>query len=484
MSHSITEHAAAADILRPLCVDLDGTLVKTDTLHDALLLLARQRPGALLQLPRWLLGGKAAFKREVAGRVHLDTSALPYNLPLLEFLEEQHRLGRPIYLTTGADRTFADQVAVHLGIFKGVLASDGSTNLTGQAKLDQLRELSAEHGFDYIGNAIPDAVLLAASTQAMVANPSRSLLSSLKRRKVKIVRSFKDHGSLPKTLLKAIRIHQWAKNILLFLPMLLAHIFTPAKIYGALSAFVSFSLFASATYILNDLLDIGSDRHHPRKRNRPFACGDLSLPAGIALVVVFVALGAAFALRLSSGFIFWLAFYAVVTLSYSLFLKRVALVDVIVLSGLYTVRILAGGAATASPISTWMASFSVFFFLSLAIVKRFAELGNLRERGKVPANGRGYILNDLEQLRAFGTTSATAAVVVFTQYISHGEVVALYKHSNRLWLIVPLMLLWLFRVWLLASRGELDEDPVIFAIRDRTSWLLGAGVLLVALSSI
>jgi 4-hydroxybenzoate polyprenyltransferase len=201
-------------------------------------------------------------------------------------------------------------------------------------------------------------------------------------------------------------------------------------------------------------------------------------------VVVFVALGAAFALRLSSGFIFWLAFYAVVTLSYSLFLKRVALVDVIVLSGLYTVRILAGGAATASPISTWMASFSVFFFLSLAIVKRFAELGNLRERGKVPANGRGYILNDLEQLRAFGTTSATAAVVVFTQYISHGEVVALYKHSNRLWLIVPLMLLWLFRVWLLASRGELDEDPVIFAIRDRTSWLLGAGVLLVALSSI
>jgi 4-hydroxybenzoate polyprenyltransferase len=484
MSHSATEYPAAAVPLRPLCVDLDGTLVKTDTLHDALLLLARQRPRTLLLLPRWLLGGKAAFKREVSSRVRMDASTLPYNLPLLEYLEEQHELGRAIYLTTGADRTIADKVAAHLGFFTGILSSDGKTNLTGQNKLDQLRGLSPEQGFDYVGNATPDAVLLAASTEAMVANPSRSLLLSLKHRKVNIVRSFQDRGSLPKTILKAIRIHQWAKNILLFLPMLLAHVFTPAKLYGVLAAFVSFSLFASATYILNDLLDIGSDRHHPRKRTRPFTSGDLSLPAGVALVLIFVALGAAFAVQLPIGFIFWLAFYAVVTLSYSLFLKRVALVDVIVLSGLYTIRILAGGAATGSPISTWMASFSVFFFLSLAIVKRFAEMENLRERGKIPANGRGYILNDLEQLRAFGTTSATASVVIFTQYISHNEVVALYKHSNRLWLIVPLMLLWLFRVWLLASRGELDEDPVIFAIRDRTSWLLGAGVLLVALSSI
>jgi 4-hydroxybenzoate polyprenyltransferase len=414
----------------------------------------------------------------------LDAAHLPYNKPLLDYLYRQHYAGRKLYLATGADRTTAEHVAMHLNIFTDVLSSDGKTNLTGKNKLVVLKELGGETGFDYIGNASPDTVLLAASVEPMVANPSASLLHGLRKAGVKPAQRFDDTRPFPASLLKAIRIHQWAKNILLFLPMLLAHLLTVKAVLSIAGAFLSFSLCASATYLINDLLDIESDRQHPRKRNRPFASGDLSILTGIGIILAFLAIGACIAALLPHGFFVWLAFYALVTLSYSLYFKRKPLIDVILLSGLYTVRLFAGATATGTPVSAWLGSFSIFFFLSLAIVKRFAELENLRERGKAPANGRGYLLADIEQLRAFGTASAYAAVVVFTLYISNAGVISLYRHSTRMWLIIPLLLLWLNRVWLLASRGILDEDPVIFAIRDRTSWLLGLGVLLVALASL
>jgi 4-hydroxybenzoate polyprenyltransferase len=285
-----------------------------------------------------------------------------------------------------------------------------------------------------------------------------------------------------KAVLKALRLHQWAKNILIFVPMLLAHVLRAGVFADAAIAFVSFSLCASSTYIANDLLDIESDRRHPRKRNRPFAAGDLSVLTGVLIGAVLlggaIAIAAAF---LPLRFLLWLFLYILGTLSYSLVLKRVVLVDVIVLAGLYTVRLLAGAAATRVEISPWFAAFSVFLFLSLAMVKRFSELQNTRARGQAIANGRGYQLGDIEQLRSFGTSNASAAVLVFLIYvgISH-DVNGLYHHPDRLWLIAPLMIYWLSRVWLLASRGELDEDPVIFAVTDRVSLLTGAAVAVVA----
>jgi len=487
------------DLSTPLCVDLDGTLVKSDTLVDSTLALAHQHPLLLLQLPRWLAAGKAALKHHITSAVELDVVHLPYNRELLQFLEQQHATGRPIYLATAADSRLAQRVADHLGLFAGVLASDGSTNLAGSNKLAAFRQRFGNN-FCYIGNARADLPLLSACVQPMVANPTSGLTSGLRSANINVFRSFRETAPTLKAWLKAIRLHQWAKNVLLFLPLLLAHSRSLGLLAGAAVAFLSFGLCASATYIINDLLDIEADRLHPRKRLRPFAAGDLSAIHGVAVVLLFfvtslalafavpyvvVAISPALALAHPYNFAEWLAFYAVTTLAYSLRLKRAILIDVIVLSGLYTVRIIAGSAATGVAVSTWLAGFSIFFFLSLAFVKRFAELENLKARGGMTTKGRGYHVDDIEQLRSFGSASAYASVVVFTLYISNlSNATELYRHNNRLWLLVPVLLLWLSRLWLLASRGQLDEDPVVYAITDKRSLALGVVVIVIVLSAL
>ena len=472
----------------PLCVDLDGTLVKSDTFHDALCLLLRNRPFSLLQIPNWLAaGGKARVKAEVAMLAPLDAAHLPYNQAVLHFLHEQRRLGRPIYLATGADVSLAHRVAGHLGLFAGVLASNGSVgsagsaksiNLTGTHKLAALQERFP--AFDYIGNAPPDLPALAHSRHAYTANPTLGLRTAMKARNICATASFQDRKPLLPMLFRACRVHQWAKNTLLFLPLLLSHKVSLETLLPAVAAFFCFSFVASANYLINDLVDIESDRRHLKKRFRPFAAGDLPVASGMALALLLVAVSCSLLPRLPGAFGLWLLFYAATTSAYSFYLKRVPLVDVLVLSGLYTLRMLAGGAATGTPISPWLSGFAIFLFLSLAMVKRFSELANLRERGVTGSHGRGYVVTDLEQIRAFGTSSAYAAVVVFALYISRPDVDALYRHSGRLWLVVPIMIYWLSRVWLLASRGELDEDPVIFAIRDRVSLALAACIAILA----
>jgi 4-hydroxybenzoate polyprenyltransferase len=479
---------------RPLCVDLDGTLVKSDTLIDSLLVLARSRPLLVPALFARVLRGKAAFKAFVTDHVSLDVEHLPYNRKLLHYLREQHHEGRPIYLATGADVRLARRVAAHLGIFADVLGSDGATNLTGSKKLAGLRSRLgvdeprvAEPGstdFDYIGNDTPDLPLLAGAIDPMVANPSRRLRSRLRSQRITPARAFEERNGPLGSALNAIRPHQWTKNLLIFLPLLLAHIVAAPRLFDALIAFVCFSLAASAAYVVNDLLDIDADRRHPQKRHRPFASGNLDAFTGLIIVAVFLALAFAGARFLPPEFFAWLVFYLVTTFAYSAILKRYALVDVLVLSGIYTLRLLAGAAATETHISPWLAGFSVFLFLSLAIVKRFAELENLVTRGAAPRNGRGYLVTDLNQLRSFGTASAFAAVVVFTNYISSSEVVMLYHHAQRLWIIMPLMILWLCRVWLLASRGLLNEDPIVFALTDKQSLLIGAAIIAVVLLAI
>ena len=480
ISNPIAVPEAPPASLRPLCVDLDGTLVKSDTLVDSLLVLFRTRPLCILKLPSWLLKGKAAFKASVTESTLLDVAHLPYNRQLLHFLQQERGRGRPIYLATGADVALARRIANHLGIFNGVLGSDGATNLTGNKKLDSLRTRLGPAGFDYIGNATPDLPLLQHAGLAMVANPSLPLRLKMRARGIHPAEQFIERGSVFSALVKAVRVHQWAKNLLIFVPLLLSHALSYGQLLIALEAFVCFSLTASAAYIVNDLLDIEADRRHPRKRMRPFASGELSALVGIAIAALFILVGLLGARLLPWDFYGWLLVYLATTLAYTTWLKRIALVDVLVLSGLYTLRLLAGSAATRTPISHWLAGFSIFLFLSLAIVKRFAELENLRASGSAPHNGRGYLVADIGQMRSFGTASAFASVVVFANYISGPDVERLYRQPGRLWLMMPLMILWLCRVWLLASRGELNEDPLVFALTDRMSLFIGAAVVVIA----
>jgi 4-hydroxybenzoate polyprenyltransferase len=475
---------ASPALERPLCVDLDGTLVKSDTLVDSLLLLLRTRPLDALKTPLWALRGKANLKREVTARVALKVEHLPYNRPLLEYLMAERGEGRKLYLATGADSRLADRIAQHLNLFDGVLSSDGATNNIGSNKLAGFRSRFAGE-FDYIGNARPDLPLLSAAATPMLANPNLGLRMAMRARGLKPQRTFTDRASGLRTFIKAIRVHQWAKNSLIFLPLLLAHRIQAPVVLAAVVAFICFSLCASATYIVNDLLDVDADRQHPRKRNRAFASGNLSAGLGMAIATIFLA--ASFtgaALLLPSSFLGWLILYLVTTLAYSLALKRIVILDVVILSALYTLRMLSGAAATGTYISPWLAAFAIFIFLSLAMVKRFSELQNVRSAGAQLSNGRGYLLNDIEQIRSFGTSSAFASVVVLSVYIGQPDVLSLYHHHERMWLMAPLLILWLCRVWLLASRGELDEDPVVFALTDRMSLLMGVGAVLIALVSI
>lgn len=480
----------------PLCVDLDGTLVKSDTLLDTAMALWRQDPFSPLRWPAWVAKGKAALKQELTSRIQLDVEHLPYNQPLLDYLRAEYAAGRRIFLATAADSGLAQRIADHLGIFEGVLASDGRLNLAGGNKLAAF-ESRFPDGFTYIGNAMPDRKLLGRSVEPMVANPHASLMRALRADNVTPARHFQDRSNPLRAFIKAVRLHQWAKNTLIFVPLLLAHQVTANRVAAALVAFFSISFCASATYIINDLLDIEADRRHPRKSRRAFASGDLSPIAGVAIIAAFAVIAVALALALPHiysalpgiggqrevldthyPFILWLGLYTVTTLAYSIRLKRMMLVDVFVLSGLYTIRIVAGSSATDVPISTWLAAFSIFFFLSLAFVKRFSELYMLQERNLEKPTGRGYAVQDLEQVRSFGTASGYAAVIVLTMYISSLDT-SLYSHGTRLWLLVPVILLWISRVWMITSRGDMHEDPVVYAIVDRRSWLLGALAVLV-----
>jgi 4-hydroxybenzoate polyprenyltransferase len=480
MPKTSTDATAPVQIESPLCVDLDGTLVKSDTLHDALLVFLRTRPARLPQLFGKLFHGKAAFKAYVIDSVTPDIAHLPYNRKLLQYLQGERARGREIYLTTGADVRLAQRIAQYLGIFTGVLGSDGQVNLTGNDKLRRIRSHLKEP-FAYIGNATPDLPLLAEAAEPMVANPSLGLMARMRANDLMPVRTFEERVHPLKAVIRAIRVHQWAKNLLIFAPLLLAHDLRVRNVLNAVEAFFGFSLTASATYIVNDLLDIEADRRHSRKRCRPFAAGDLSATSGLLIVTLFLAAAFAGSRWLPPAFGAWVVSYLVMTVAYSFYFKRVPLVDVLVLSGLYTIRLLIGGAATGTSISQWLAGFSVFLFFSLALVKRFAELQNLRATAAQPKNGRGYLLSDVEQLRAFGTASSYAAVVIFAIYIGGRDVMMHYARPNRLWIAVPLLILWLSRVWLLASRGELNEDPVIFAFTDRMSLFLGALLTLVVL---
>src|ERR1700742_768634 len=481
----VMQPPVAVQVERPLCGDLDGTLVKSDTFVDSLMVLARRQPGAFMRAPFWAMKGKAHVKSQVASLVTVDVVHLPYNRPLLDYLRDEHAAGRKLYLATGADRVLARKVAAHLGIFEEVLASDGAVNLIGRNKLQHLEQRFAADGFDYIGNALPDLPLLQGAQEAMVANPDLRLNLALKSRNVAVSRKFEDRSHLLAALAKALRVHQWAKNLLVFLPLLLAHSFRNAtSVLAAVAAFFCFSLTASATYIFNDLLDLEADRVHLHKRKRAFASGDLSVATGLVISFTLLILALLTAVWLPRTFLVYLLLYLVTTLAYSFSLKRIVLVDVVILSSLYTIRMMAGSTATRDPVSPWLAAFSIFLFLSLAMVKRFSELQNLHARGVNPTNGRGYLLSDVEQLRSFGTSSAYASIVIFALYINGHDVVALYHHPNRMWLITPLLILWVSRVWLLASRGVLDEDPVVFALSDRMSLLLGLGVVIIAYSAL
>jgi 4-hydroxybenzoate polyprenyltransferase/phosphoserine phosphatase len=458
-----------------LCVDLDGTLVQSDMLFESVMRLIKRNPLHLLQLPLWLLRGKAVLRAEIAARVEVDPATLPYNRELLTWLEEERRDGRCLWLCTATDARLASAVAAHVGLFDGVIASDGTGNPAGEAKAARLIERFGDRGFEYCGNEKRDLAIWRHSAGAIVVNGSVSLEQSAAA-VTTLLRSFPPRAKRLAALLRALRPHQWAKNILLLVPLAAAHRISDLQLLqDSLLALLVFCLGASSVYVFNDLLDLESDRLHPRKAHRPFASGALPISAGLALAPLLLVAATLISLLLPVRFQLVFAAYYVLTLAYSLDLKRRVVVDAMALAGLYTLRIIAGATAVAVPLSFWLLLFSIFLFLSLALVKRFAELDSLRRRQQVQAAGRGYRVEDAAVLQSLGTASGQISVLVLALYVNSGEVESMYTRPEWIWTLCVLLLYWISRVWMKAQRGEMHEDPVIFALRDARS--LGVGLL-------
>ena len=465
---------------KPLVVDLDGTLIKSDLLLETANDFICHNPARIYTLIAWTLTGRLVLKSNLAARVKIDVSLLPYNETLIDWLRQQKSSGRTLVLATASHRNLAEAVAQHLGLFNEVLASDEAVNLKAQYKRDALVDCYGDKGFDYVGDAIADMPVWQAADKSYVVSSSSRLIEQA-RNVANVERVFPDsRPPLLKSLLRAMRPHQWMKNLLVFVPLLAAHMYGDVnRDIEAIFAFLVFGMTASSVYLLNDLVDVLDDRHHTRKRCRPFASGDLSLLTGW-LIWPGLLLGAYLiaSITLPTKFIQVLSAYFMLTLAYSFVLKRRAMVDVITLATLYTLRIVAGAMAVSVPLSFWLLSFSMFIFLSLAFIKRYSELHRAREKGvSGSVRGRGYAHEDLEIVSSMGVSSGYLSVLVLALYIQDSHTALMYADPKIIWLACPLLLYWISRAWMLTHRGLMHDDPIVFAIKDRISWLIGASFL-------
>lgn len=462
----------------PLCVDLDGSLIATDTLWEGLVALLMRKPLMIFQVVTWLLAGKAILKKNVAEHTDRTAEDWPVRDEVVEYINLAKSQGRKVYLVTGAAEKTAHSLSKHLGLFDGVYHSDDDFNLTSKRKRDKLVDVFGDGGFDYIGNSADDIAVFESARKGIVVAPDRAAKNWQKQNQSDVIET---KSSSIKTVLKTIRVHQWLKNVLIVVPLFLNHtVFDVEAILAAVIAFFSFSFFASSVYIVNDLSDLKADRAHPKKQKRPLASGAISIPHAAMLWVALLSASVLLASLLPIGFFYVMVVYAAVTTAYTFVLKRKLLVDVFTLAGLYTIRIIAGAFATHSGLSFWLLAFSIFFFLSLALVKRYVELSEGEKEDDSKLVGRGYFGMDTAMLAQGGVSSAFTSAMVLALYINSPQFSEMYDSPWVLWPLVPLILYMLLRIWILAGRGQVHEDPVVFIMRDwRSQLTMAVGGLLI-----
>lgn len=460
----------------PLVIDLDGTLVLTDTLHESAIKAIRHNPSLVFSMLLWLGRGKAFFKQKLTQRTQLDPVCLPYNTGLLNWLSEEKAKGRRLILSTAADSELASSIAGHLQLFDEVHASDGVDNNAGDTKARQLIDRFGQGGFDYAGNSRADIKVWKHCRTAIVTNASPAVQKlALALPDISIDSTFASPTGSWKDLLRMFRFHQWLKNSLLFIPFLASHqIFSIENWLTMLLAFLAFGTCASSVYIVNDLLDLDSDRLHPRKKRRPFASGSVPVANGALVAPLLLLASFLLAWQVNSAFLLCLAVYLVLTTLYSFLLKRIVLLDCLILSLLYTIRIIAGTMALGMALSFWLLAFSIFLFQSLAFVKRYAEFLVQKPGGDEKVHGRGYHTSDAPVIAMFGIGTGLMSTLVLALYLNSESVVLLYETPQLMWGCIPVMLFWISWIWLQTYRDNMHDDPVIFAVKDKTSLLCGA----------
>lgn len=468
----------------PLVVDLDGTLIKTDLLLEGFYAMIKDKPFLFFRALPWLLRGKAYFKNQLARRVNIKAKSLPYNADFLEYLRNELPQGRKIILATASVKEFAVSVSSHLGIFSDVLSSENTINLSGKKKLKLLIEKYGEKGFDYAGNSGPDLHIFPHARNTILVNPTPGVLKAAEKNS-NIKQVFNSGNGSLLAYFRAARVYQWVKNLLLFVPLTTSHSWNnESAIINVILGFISFSLCSSAGYLFNDLLDLNADRNHPRKKLRPFASGTISIWNGSALMITLQVIGLSIAAALNWKFFALLALYSLINLAYTLNLKTYVLIDVLVLAGLYTLRIISGAVLANVPLSFWLFAFSIFIFFSLALIKRCSELITLLKANREEASGKDYNVSDIGYLREMGIASGYLAIVIVAFYINSPNVSTLYKRPEMLWMICPALFYWISRLWLKTGRGAMTDDPIIFSIKDRGSRIVLEAILLIILLAI
>ena len=465
-----------------MVVDLDGTLLNSDLLIESLSSLAASSPAKALRACLRLRAGKAALKADLAEKVDLDLDSLPWNEAVVSFVLQQRARGRRIFLASASNRRWVEAVADKFGCFDGIFASDATRNLSGEAKATALRDAFGKRGFDYIGNATVDIPVWREAAHTLVAKASSATLRRVRTLwpEAEIV----DDGAIDaRQYLRAMRPHHWLKNLLILVPPLTAHILTAGTLLAGILAVISFSLCASSVYILNDLIDLERDRNHSTKRLRPFASGRLPVLHGFVMIPVLLGSALLIALAVGPKFLLLLLVYYVMTLAYSLFLKRRMMLDVVVLACLYGMRLAGGSVATDIALSAWLGAFSIFFFMSLALVKRSTELVSRITKAQGDPDGRGYRLGDLPIVEMLSAATGMTAVLVYALYVNSPAVQMLYSHPTRLSLVCVVLVYWISRVLILAHRGEMHDDPIVFAATDRTSQICGIVTAAIILAS-
>jgi len=454
------------DDIPVLVVDLDGTLIRSDTLFEIFWGGLSESWRALPAAIRGLRHGRAALKRALAGLAGIDAEHLPYNDVVLDYVREWRAGGGRAVLATAADQSVAERIAAHLGLFDEVYGSDGATNLKGPRKAEMLAQRFGESGYAYIGDSAADLPVWQGARKAVTIDGS----PALQRRVAALGTESENLGSgTGPAYIAALRPHQWLKNILVFVPAVVGHVSDPAILLQAVLAFAAFSLVSSSGYVLNDLMDLRADRAHPRKSQRPLAAGRVPIAHGTFMVPLLLFAGLGLAALGGLALLGVIASYFVLTTLYSLALKRIAVADICTLAGLYTMRIIAGGLATGLGLSVWLLAFSMFFFVSLAAIKRQAELVDLANRGVRRARRRGYHVDDLPLVSQVATASGYVSVMVLALYLNSPAVQTLYTTPWLLWGICLVVLYWITRIALITSRGQMDDDPIVFAVRDRVS---------------
>jgi 4-hydroxybenzoate polyprenyltransferase len=424
------------------------------------------------------------MKQQIADRVELHFDLLPYETEFLEYLQQEHRSGRRLILATASNHAFADGVAAHLGIFETAMGSSPTENNSGSRKLARIRALLEGQPFAYAANAAVDLPIWKEADGAVLVNASGSVQSRAESIS-KVMGVFDGRNNFLLAFIKAMRPHQWLKNLLIFVPLILTRQFGDMQmLMQTVLAFTAFSLCASSVYILNDLLDLPADRQHPRKRKRPFASGDLPILYGVAGKILLLLISMLIALTLPPYFFPVLLLYYGCTMAYSLWLKRAALIDAVMLACLYTLRLIAGAAAIFVAPTFWLLAFSMFLFMSLALIKRYSELRMVQMEGKDQLIGRAYQAVDTETLAQLGSASGYLAVLVLAFYINSDTVYAQYARPEALWLLCPMMMYWISRMWLITRRGDMHDDPVVFTIRDKRTYSLGLFAVLAFLCAV